>query len=160
MGLGIFLFTTASRTALGSTQPLIRCVPGALSLGVKQPGREAKDLPPSSAEIKNARISISTPPVCLHGVVLSEAQGQLYFFFYLYPCNNSCECIAILFLIIFHPLMLDSHRNCSGKLTFSSKISICWAVIKFPIQTEARGCRVSYYLPHHSFGSCYSFVYP
>jgi hypothetical protein len=32
-GLGIFLFTTVSRTALGHTQPPIQGVPGALSLG-------------------------------------------------------------------------------------------------------------------------------
>jgi hypothetical protein len=37
-GLGIFLVTTASRTALGPTQPPIQWVPGVLSLGVKQPG--------------------------------------------------------------------------------------------------------------------------
>jgi hypothetical protein len=40
-GAGIFLFTTASRTALGPTQPPIQWLPGALSLGVKRPGREA-----------------------------------------------------------------------------------------------------------------------
>jgi hypothetical protein len=40
-GLGIFLFTTASRTALGPTQPPIQWLPGALSLGVKWLGREA-----------------------------------------------------------------------------------------------------------------------
>jgi hypothetical protein len=34
-GLGIFLFTTASRTALWPTQPPIQWIPGALSLGVK-----------------------------------------------------------------------------------------------------------------------------
>jgi hypothetical protein len=51
-GLGIFLFTTTSRTALGPTQPPIQWVPGALSLGVKRPGREADHLPPSSAEVK------------------------------------------------------------------------------------------------------------
>jgi hypothetical protein len=32
-GLGIFLFTTASRTALGPTQLPIQWVPGSLSLG-------------------------------------------------------------------------------------------------------------------------------
>jgi hypothetical protein len=52
-GLGIFLFTTAvSRTALGPTQHPIQCVPGALSLGVKRPGREVDHSPPSSAEVK------------------------------------------------------------------------------------------------------------
>jgi hypothetical protein len=52
--LGIFLFTTVSRPALGLTQPPIQWVPGALSLGVKRPGREAEHSPPSSAEVKNA----------------------------------------------------------------------------------------------------------
>jgi hypothetical protein len=50
--LGIFLFTTVSRTALGITQPPIQWVPGSLSLGVKWPGREADHSPPSSAEVK------------------------------------------------------------------------------------------------------------
>jgi hypothetical protein len=49
---GIFLLTTASRTALGLTQPPIQWVAGALSLGVKRPGREDDSSPPSSAEVK------------------------------------------------------------------------------------------------------------
>jgi hypothetical protein len=65
-GLGIFLFTTVSRTALGPTQPPIQWVPGALSLGVKQPGREADHSPPSSAEVKECAElylhSPNTPP--------------------------------------------------------------------------------------------------
>jgi hypothetical protein len=44
-GLGIFLFTTAFRKALGPTQPPIQWVPEALSLGIKRPGR-------STAEVK------------------------------------------------------------------------------------------------------------
>jgi hypothetical protein len=51
-GLEIFLFTTASRTVLGATQPPIQWVAGALSLGVKRPGREADHSPSSSAEVK------------------------------------------------------------------------------------------------------------
>jgi hypothetical protein len=51
-GLGIFLFTTASRTALGPTQPPIQWVSGALSLGIKWPGRETDHSPPSNAEVK------------------------------------------------------------------------------------------------------------
>jgi hypothetical protein len=51
-GLVIFLFTTASRTALGPIQPPNQWVPEDLSLGVKRPGREADHSPPSSAEVK------------------------------------------------------------------------------------------------------------
>jgi hypothetical protein len=70
-GLGIFLFTTASRPALGPTQPPIQWVLGSLSLRVKRPGREANHSPPSSAEVKNAWSYTSTSPISLHGVVLS-----------------------------------------------------------------------------------------
>jgi hypothetical protein len=52
LGSRIFLFTTASITALETTQPPIQWVPGALSLGVKRPGREADHSPPSNAEVK------------------------------------------------------------------------------------------------------------
>jgi hypothetical protein len=77
-GVGIFLCTTASRTALGPTQPPIQWVPGILSLGVKRPGREADHSPPSSAEVKNAWSYTSAPPIRLHSAVLSLAHGQLY----------------------------------------------------------------------------------
>jgi hypothetical protein len=62
-GTGNFIFTTASRTALGPTQPPIQWVrvPGALSLGVKRPRSEADQSPPSSAEVKNAWSYNSTP---------------------------------------------------------------------------------------------------
>jgi hypothetical protein len=49
----IFLFSTASRLALGPTQPSVEWVPGALSPGVKQQGREADHPPPSGARVKN-----------------------------------------------------------------------------------------------------------
>jgi len=51
-GLGIFLFTTASRTALGHTHSPIQRVLGATSLGVKRPGREADHSSSSSATVK------------------------------------------------------------------------------------------------------------
>jgi hypothetical protein len=81
-GTGNFLFTIASRTALGPTQPPIQWVPGALSVGAKRPGREADHSPPSSAEVKNTWSYNSIPQyvfmawclikqmICLHGTTL------------------------------------------------------------------------------------------
>jgi hypothetical protein len=51
-GLGIFLLTTATRTVLRPIQSPIQWVPGALSLGLKRPGREADHSRSSSAEVK------------------------------------------------------------------------------------------------------------
>jgi hypothetical protein len=73
-----FVFTTASTTALGPTQPPIRWVLGALSLGLNRPRREADRSSPSSSEVKNALSYTSTSPIRLHVVVFSSAQGQLY----------------------------------------------------------------------------------
>jgi hypothetical protein len=89
-GLGIFLFTTASRQVLGPTQPPIQWELGALSLGVKRSGREADYSPPSSAEIKNACSYTSTPPVRLHGAVLSlnKRRGTTLPVQALYVVNN------------------------------------------------------------------------
>jgi hypothetical protein len=80
-GLGIFLFTTASTTALELTQPPIQWVPGALSLGVKRPGREADHSPPSSAEVKECVELYLTFPRTLSwsGDQFKKAQGLLYF---------------------------------------------------------------------------------
>jgi hypothetical protein len=47
-----FLFSKSSRPALGSTQPPAQWVPGALSPGVKLPGRGDDHSPPASAEVK------------------------------------------------------------------------------------------------------------
>jgi hypothetical protein len=51
-GLGIFLFTTAYRPALGPTQPHIQMRTGGSFL--KRTEREADHSPPSSNEVKNA----------------------------------------------------------------------------------------------------------
>jgi len=52
-------------------QPPIQWVPGALSLGVKQPGHGMDHSPPSSAEVKNAWSYICIPSKHLHGVMLN-----------------------------------------------------------------------------------------
>jgi hypothetical protein len=56
---------------LGPTQPPTQWVPGALSLGVKRPGREADHSPPASAEVKKWVELYLHSPIHLHGVVLS-----------------------------------------------------------------------------------------
>jgi hypothetical protein len=63
--MGFSLFATAvPRPALGSTYS-IQWVPGALSPGVKRPGREADHSSPFSVEVKNAWSYASTPPYVL-----------------------------------------------------------------------------------------------
>jgi len=47
--------------------------------GVKQLGHEADHSHLSGTEVKNARFYSSTPPIHLHGSVLSKAQVQLYY---------------------------------------------------------------------------------
>jgi hypothetical protein len=49
-------------------------------MGVKRPGRENDHSPPSSAEVKNAWNYTSTPPVRLHGVVLSYEKHRDFTF--------------------------------------------------------------------------------
>jgi hypothetical protein len=60
-----------SRPVLRPTQPPIQWVPGALSLGVKRPGREAGHALPSSADVKECVELYLHSPIRLHGVVHS-----------------------------------------------------------------------------------------
>jgi hypothetical protein len=55
-----FHLSKSSRPALGSAQPPIQWVPGALSPEVKRPGLEADHSPPASAEVKKMWIYTST----------------------------------------------------------------------------------------------------
>jgi hypothetical protein len=50
--LRIFLFSTASRPAMGPTQPPFQWVPGALSPEIKRSVREPDHSPPYSAELR------------------------------------------------------------------------------------------------------------
>ena len=49
------------RPALGPTQTPIQWIPGVISPVVKRQWREAKDIPASSAEVKNEGSCIATP---------------------------------------------------------------------------------------------------
>jgi len=81
-GLWISLLTTVSRQALGHTQPPIKWVLGALSLWVKQQGREVDHSPPCTAEVKNAWSCISTLKYVFMAWCSVKAQGQLYLYIY------------------------------------------------------------------------------
>jgi hypothetical protein len=57
-----FLFSTSSTLALGLTQPPIQWAPGNLFPRVKRAKHEADNSSPTSGEVKNMWIYISTPP--------------------------------------------------------------------------------------------------
>jgi hypothetical protein len=102
-----------SRTALRPTQPPIQCVRGALSLGVKRPGRDADHSSPSSAEVKNAWSYTSTPQYvfiawCLvkhrdnftlpYKTYIMTVKGQCYLTYekaeFLLQCNARWSCVC------------------------------------------------------------------
>jgi hypothetical protein len=56
------LFSMSSTPVLGSTQHPVQWVAGALSPGVKRPGREADHSPPASAEVKKVWLYTYTTP--------------------------------------------------------------------------------------------------
>jgi hypothetical protein len=96
-GLGTFLFTTASRTALGPTQPPIQWVRGSLSLGVKRPGCEADHSPPPSAEVKNAWSYTSIPQYAFMVWCSVKAQDKFTLNMHVYTHYDVFTCICILY---------------------------------------------------------------
>jgi len=69
--MGLFLITTTSTSAQEPTQPSGQSVSRAFTLGAKQLGHEANHSSPPSAKVKNMWHYISTPLICLHGILLS-----------------------------------------------------------------------------------------
>jgi hypothetical protein len=69
--LGIFLFATASRLALGPTQPPIQWGTGVSFRGIKRPGRDADHSPPSGAKVKEYVKLYLESSIRLHGVALN-----------------------------------------------------------------------------------------
>jgi hypothetical protein len=61
------------------SKPPIQWVPGALSLGVKRPGREPDHSSPSSAEVKNAWSYTSTPQYVFMAWCLVKHRGNFTF---------------------------------------------------------------------------------
>lgn len=71
-----YVCTWASFRAHPSSYPMIQTILQAISSWVKLLGYEADHSPPSNAE--RVRMCTSTYPSRLHGVVLNQAQGNLY----------------------------------------------------------------------------------
>jgi len=69
--MGLFLFTTTSRPALGPTQPLIQWVLGLLTWGCCGGVHEAGLSSASSAEVKNVWIYTFSPQYIFIGVMLN-----------------------------------------------------------------------------------------
>jgi hypothetical protein len=76
----VILFATASRPTPRPTHPPIQWVQGAISPRIKRSEHEADHSPPSSTDlVQRLRMRGAIPPlpICLYGVVLSYARGQL-----------------------------------------------------------------------------------
>jgi hypothetical protein len=122
----ISAFTTASRPALGPAQTPIQRVPGALSLAVKRPELEAYHSPPSSVEVKNSWSCTSTPPVRLHGVVLSQSTGTSLLLLYLtsnFSGNKNWSYYILLLLLLLLLLLYTSDGKVKGKVV----LCVNWA---------------------------------
>jgi hypothetical protein len=91
-GAGNFSLTTP-RPALGSTQPPIQWVPGALSLEVKRPGRETDHSLPSSAKFKNVWNYTFTPQYDFMAWCLVKHRDN--FTFYLLPLLSTVSVIKL-----------------------------------------------------------------
>jgi hypothetical protein len=104
-GLGIFLFTTVSRMALGPTQTPIKWVPDAISLGVKRLGNEADHSPPSIAEVKECMELYLHSPIMpsWHGAQLKSTGTTLPFTFTCFYCT---------YLLTFHTLCYKRLVSC------------------------------------------------
>jgi hypothetical protein len=99
-GLGIFLFATASRPALGPIEPPIQWIPRVLSPGVKRPGREADHSPPSSAEVKKTWRYTSTPQYAFMAWCLVKHRDNFIYTFNFIPYTEGLIIIIIIIIII------------------------------------------------------------
>jgi hypothetical protein len=103
-GLGVFLFTTVSKPTLGPTQPPLKWVPGAFSLGVK---REA-DHSPSSTDWSRMRGAI---PSLLQYASVAWCSVKAQDNFSFYPNNIKWPvCITKFFFMLYAKLLKYLNR--------------------------------------------------
>jgi hypothetical protein len=107
---GVGNFSLHHRVQTGSADhplPLIQYVPGALSVGIKRPGREADHSPPSSADVKNAWSYTSTPQYAFMAWCSVKTQGQLH-----------------LYLYVSNPMSMHPHMY-AERIHFTAVVSTC-----------------------------------
>jgi len=75
--MGLTLFATASRLALGLTKPPIQWISGA-----KRPGREADHSPTSIVEVKGWVELPPLPQYVFMAWCSAKAQGRIYLFYF------------------------------------------------------------------------------
>jgi hypothetical protein len=110
-----FLFTTSCRLALWPNYYPIQWEPGPLSPGVKQPGREADNSPPTSVDVKNIWIYTSTPHTpSWHSASLVNHRDKLNF---LYQAISSVTKITASSFVLFELCFLMA-RNYPVSLRF------------------------------------------
>jgi hypothetical protein len=114
----------------GPTQPPIQWEPGALSMGVKRPGREADHSSSSSAEVKECvALYLQSPnKPSWRGARLKKAQGQLYLL-HMHKINpvSITSYVRVFFQVyVCKSLSCKSHENvlfCAAGVWFASPIS-------------------------------------
>jgi hypothetical protein len=118
--LGIFLFNTMSRPALGPTRSPIQWVLGALSQGVKQLGHEAGHWPPSSAKVRECAELYLHSQIHLDGVLLS-LKNQ--FFVCIYCCS-----VARMLTGMYSASRMTSCRLVSCPWPITNLVSVVWCL--------------------------------
>jgi hypothetical protein len=147
--VGIFLFVTLSRPATGPTRPHTQWVPGAFTLGIKWPWREADHLLTPSAEVNSAWSCNSTYVLTVrecdqkfpdwrpgartaNGIVLWH-YVQLYRYFVSQSsefCRHNPLCCFSVFIVVVY-FVIDSVRKLLDTSSYSLKCS--WPVISITI---------------------------
>jgi hypothetical protein len=96
-----FLFPMPFRPALGSTQPPIQWVLGALSPGLKRPGREVDHSPPTSSKVKKMWIYTSTPPYVFRDNFTLLLTSEFYFAVKIVFSSYLWVCWPFIYIYIF-----------------------------------------------------------
>jgi hypothetical protein len=111
----------------GAHPPPLQWIPGALSLGVKRPGREVDHLPSSSAEVKNAWSYNSTPQYAFMAWCLVKYRGNFTFTFTFY---------------FYRPIMAAEPLHSVGKKRYYRNIKAhfesrsCFTTQELPLKRE------------------------